>query len=948
MEILIITETKKKGKGIMELENGHILLYSGVDKADRAAAGVGCILHRNIKNTLHKWEAVSERIITIELKAKEFTKTIIGVYGPNEDEKAENKNNFWEELSLVTETARGQIYVMGDFNGRVGKRDKNYTTVIGKHGEDIRNNNGKRLLDYCQVYNLIITNTFFEHKEIHKYTREEISRGEKSIIDYILIERDNRSIITDVRVRRGAEINSDHYLLLAKTKEKLYRSTINNNNLEKKKEYISIKSYKLKNKTLAKKYAKVVNQELEIWIKDNNKMSIEELWNSFKDSILKAATQVCGVYKANNHKRQTSWWSEEIKTQIKIKKEKWQRYLTNRTEANYKIYKEQRKIVKELVKKAKLRSWEQFGEKLEKDSKGNQKLFYKVLKGFRNNKNHNTEAIKSVNGDILTDDMKIMDRWKEYFQNLLGVNVDAPESQNSGENKIISIQEDRHRNEITYLEFIEAIKKLKNGKAPGSDKVTAEMLKNLEGPGLLTLLNICNRAWDEEQIPTDWETGLIVPIFKKGDKKDCNNYRGITLLSTGMKLYEQIIEGRLRTAVEHTLDDSQSGFRKGRSSQDHIFTIKEIISRKMSVGKKVYLAFLDMEKAFDKVPRAQIWRSLHEREVNDKLIRVVKSLYRETKNSVISRNRTSEMFTTKEGVRQGGGLSPLLFIIFMDNIIKETNKKSKPLHVGYRNLQKIEISNCAFADDIVLITENKNSLQENLTIWNEVLTEYGMKINKEKTKIMVAAQEREDLYIQIDDNQIEQVNTFEYLGVTLEEQGHHETEINKRIEKANKVYHAMNKGFISKKEITKQTKMNVFKAIYRPILTYGCETWVLTQRQKSKVQAAEMRYLRRVKGVTRQDRIRNDMIREELKIQPLLQFVERRQLGWWGHLQRMNNTIPVKKIWEAKVHDKRKRGRPKETWDNLIGNILTRKGKSWTEAKRMAQNRKEWSIFVKN
>ena len=140
--------------------------------------------------------------------------------------------------------------------------------------------------------------------------------------------------------------------------------------------------------------------------------------------------------------------------------------------------------------------------------------------------------------------------------------------------------------------------------------------------------------------------------------------------------------------------------------------------------------------------------------------------------------------------------------------------------------------------------------------------------------------------------------------------------------------------------------MKVFKVIYRPILTYGSESWILTQRQKSKITAVEMRYLRRVKGVTRKDRIRNEHIREELEIIPILDFIEQKQLGWWGHLIRLKERTPVIQVWESRTQGRRKRGRPKKTWDSTIESILQRKGKTIKEAKTMARNKKEWRSFV--
>ncbi|XP_050499989.1 craniofacial development protein 2-like isoform X3 [Diabrotica virgifera virgifera] len=221
IEILGITETKKKGIGEIHLEGGHLLIYSGVPPEKRAAAGVGTIIKKEKVIKIQDWKGWSERIVALEMKDEQGEpQTIITAYGPDENEKKEIKEKFWTDLNIAIENSKGQIYVIGDFNGRVGIKDETVTDVIGRYGEEVRNDNGKRLIEFCVLNNLIVTNTHYQHKDIHKFTRQGPRESEKSIIDYILVERDNRKVIQDVRVRRGPEISSDHYLLEARIKNK--------------------------------------------------------------------------------------------------------------------------------------------------------------------------------------------------------------------------------------------------------------------------------------------------------------------------------------------------------------------------------------------------------------------------------------------------------------------------------------------------------------------------------------------------------------------------------------------------------------------------------------------------------------------------------------------------------------------------------------------------------
>uniref|UniRef100_V5GWZ6 Retrovirus-related Pol polyprotein n=1 Tax=Anoplophora glabripennis TaxID=217634 RepID=V5GWZ6_ANOGL len=203
---------------------------------------------------------------------------------------------------------------------------------------------------------------------------------------------------------------------------------------------------------------------------------------------------------------------------------------------------------------------------------------------------------------------------------------------------------------------------------------------------------------------------------------------------------------------------------------------------------KIFLAFIDLEKAFDKVPREKVWESLNKRGVNEKTIRIIQNIYKNNINFVIRNNMKSDAFTTKESLRQGGGLSPTLFILFMDEIIKKCALEIKKLNVGYRNLQRIDISEGAFADDVVIMAGTKKDLEHNLNIWNLVLEENGMKMNKKKMRVMMIGSEQENVNIKAGNENIQQVDVFQYLGVEVENNGKQDAEINRRISKTIKLY----------------------------------------------------------------------------------------------------------------------------------------------------------------
>ncbi|XP_030753324.1 uncharacterized protein LOC115880278 [Sitophilus oryzae] len=187
--------------------------------------------------------------------------------------------------------------------------------------------------------------------------------------------------------------------------------------------------------------------------------------------------------------------------------------------------------------------------------------------------------------------------------------------------------------------------------------------------------------------------------------------------------------------------------------------------------------------------------------------------------------------------------------------------------------------------------------------------------------------------IEINDINLEQVDLYKYLGVNISNTGEQEMEIIERIDNTSRLYQAIKNSFLNKKEISRALKMTVFIQT----LTFSCESWVLTKRLKTRYS---------VLGVTRKDILRNSFIREEPKVDSILNKIEQCQLRWYGHLIRMNNDIPVKGVWEAKMQGKRPRGRPTKTWKDTIEKIVQDRGLTLTEAKSLARDKNKWKQFV--
>ena len=164
-------------------------------------------------------------------------------------------------------------------------------------------------------------------------------------------------------------------------------------------------------------------------------------------------------------------------------------------------------------------------------------------------------------------------------------------------------------------------------------------------------------------MPADWEVGIVIPLYKKGDKMDLNNCRGITLMDVVGKLFGSIMRGRLeRWYSEGRIAEEQAGFRKGRGCMVQGYSLSQVVLKRLEMQKMTYLCFVDLRKAYDSVWGEGLFRKLEEGGTPNKLVRLIRMWYGNGKVRV--NDAESDWFETKVGVRQGDTLSHLCFLTY--------------------------------------------------------------------------------------------------------------------------------------------------------------------------------------------------------------------------------------------------------------------------------------------
>ena len=192
------------------------------------------------------------------------------------------------------------------------------------------------------------------------------------------------------------------------------------------------------------------------------------------------------------------------------------------------------------------------------------------------------------------------------------------------------------------------------------------MLKTEENVTPKIFHKIFQDIWETEDIPQSWKKGLIVKLPKKGDLGDCNNWRGITLLSDTSKVFTRIILKRIKEAIDEVLRQEQAGFRKGKSCIDHIFVLRQILEQSHEWNSPLYIMLIDFEKAFESSHRPSLSKILRHYGIPQKLVNIIQSLYDSFECKVIHNGLLTDPFKINTGVKQGCIISPIIFSLAID------------------------------------------------------------------------------------------------------------------------------------------------------------------------------------------------------------------------------------------------------------------------------------------
>ena len=847
---------------------------------------------------------------------------------------------------------------MGDWNGHVGADAYGYRDVHGGHGFGERNVEGECVLEFALANGLLVGNTQFIKRKSHLITYH--SGDNDTQIDYVLYPKSFCGMVTNVKVIPGEACASQHRLLVCDLRVNLRPPQ------QKRKFFPRLRIWKLRDPANAGRFREAFRARLDTVTETT---SVESAWSNLKTPLLEAAKEVCGFSRNHQWRKETWWWNDRVEAAVTTKRTLFKAYNSLRKRgatpealAARTAYSDAKRTAKQAIRQAKSEAEAVRFKDIDPYGSGIYRLARQM--DSTNQDIAGEKCVKNDEGELALTDADKMKAWVEHYSRLLNIEFDWPRELLPA---VTPIGGDPPL--VTTEQILSALGKMKSGKAAGPSGITAEMLLAAGPDGVELIRQLAVRIFSGDPIPKDWEESYILNLYKgKGDALDRGNYRGLKLTDQVMKLLERVLDTSIRSMVD--INEMQFGFVPGRGTTDAIFIARQLQEKHIAAKKPVYFAFVDLEKAFDRVPREVLWWAMRSLGVEEWAVRAVQNMYSNARSRVRVNGQYSDEFDVKVGVHQGSVLSPLLFILVLEALSREFPDRGIPWELLY-------------ADDLLVASESLEKCKERLRLWKVEMEQKGLRVNMKKTKIMVSGpgldllkdsgkytcavcREGVDrpaipctscgMYVHgkqkcsgvrpplkseypgyhclrcqgkarpidgrpfpsvpFEDSSLDVESEFCYLGDMLSAGGGCMQAISARCSVAWGKFRRL-LPILTTKHLSPLTRGRVYNTCVRSAMLHGSETWAPKVAETRRLQRTDRAMIRWICGVRLMDKIPSGELLSRLGLEDITSVLRSRRLRWHGHVARATGGIhSVTQLVISK--DNRGRGRPPIAWSDCV------------------------------
>ena len=965
-----LQETWKHGTDNF-IDNNCLFILHGYtpteDTSRRGKGGVGIALSQL---AIQSWKDAGsdvytnfgKRIVAIRLCLKDRNDKnifiyLVSAYAPVGVADDNVWDTFLENLERCIYSKReSDILIIGsDTNSSLGTnnnpRNDNTMSSIGKFGLPHCNKAGIRLSSFLEINNLVACSTYFRKNTYTTWTHPRSKLPHQ--IDHILTLKTDFRRIIDVSVVQPL-LDSDHIGLRCKLRLAVtfYKKTPNKHSLS-----ILDSNQLLSSQRLSDEFNNLVSEKLD----ETDSVSYDFLAESMRSSAeatLGVKVRVCPDWFSANR--------NELSVLINNRNSAVFQKITRPTRGSINRAKNTRKELKNAIKRAKSDWIKKLCDSVSNPNslRHGTKDYWDCIKLLKRGMSKPTPSkqvmMTKENGDKCSSAEENTRVFKNHFEKLYNRTPSYDPS-------VLDLLDQHPIMESTGLppqdeEISKAISRLKN-KAPGASGLTAQMFKSLlrHEQCLSYLKSIISDIWIKEIYPSQFDIGKLIVLPKKGDLSLPGNYRGIMLLEVAYKIIAIIIHNRLQPIVESIDHESQCGFRQGRGCADAVFTVKLAIKKRREHNQETWILFLDLVKAFDRVPRQLLWQILLKFGVSGKLVSILMLLHTNFKVE-FEIDSVTDSITCTIGVKQGDILGPVLFVIFIAAVMITWRKAyDRPLCMFYTKDDftltgrkyntkgdEFPVDDSEYADDTAVLFETRNDITTFSPLLVIHFNRFGTEIHvgdldqphkPSKTEVLFVSKplksyENPDTLDGTDLSIIELgdkkyfpvVDKFCYLGTYITRDCKDSEDINHRLKKAGNAFGSLKNSLFSSQSISDRAKGSAYQKLILPILLYGAESWCLTEILFNRIRKFHHYCLRTMCRINRKHvykhRISNEQLLERLDIKPIDNYISRRQLSWLGHVARMPiNRLP-RKLLSSWVRCPRPRGCPEFTYGRSVFKAL--------------------------
>ena len=541
---------------------------------------------------------------------------------------------------------------------------------------------------------------------------------------------------------------------------------------------------------------------------------------------------------------------EKLKTKCNASRDAWRRWKNcghPRSGMAYDLMKEAKKEVKQYVSICRAR------EERAKIQRRDQLFKNRDSARFNVPRRKTTCNKLIVDKRFVSEKAELLDCWKTHFSHLAESQLDRSSPTAEGVPHIttlyarsFSYDDQIVDTPFTTEEIEEAVKKLKCGKSGGVDGLQPEHIKYGGHSLILWLQRIFNAIVALEDIPPCLKLGVTVPVFKgKGrDPLIPSSYRGITLTSVIAKCLEIALLNRLSPILEERSFPhyAQTAYRRGVSCTDAIFATQEAILKHIREDEKPTICFFDLEKAFDSIEYATLLDHLFNVGINGKCWRLMKNWYTDSMNMIKLENTFSSSFPVYRGVKQGSVLSPTLFIMVMDSLLKQLEATGQGLH-----LFGLDVGSTAHADDIRAVSSCPDAARVQGNCVRSFCAANSLSLNTSKTEAVTFSRGPFTSHtVEVDYSIIQTQSHAKCLGVWWQHDLNPSRSVEENISKARRAFFALGSigSFLGK--LNPLSARSVYEIFVITVLLYGCETWILTSPLLNKLEKFQSEIGRRI------------------------------------------------------------------------------------------------------